>query len=213
MRVLVVDDDLLVAESIASALRSTCIDVVGAVRSVDDAVRVVTERSVDVVLADVMIGGEPAGLAISARLREVRPDAPPVVMLSSFRTPYLVARAREAGAVAYLRKDTDLATLRATLADALAGRSSLPSPIGSERPPSEREIAIMRLVGAGHSSAEIGVRLGLSERTVETYLSRMFERYGVSSRSQLVVTAIQRAWITELPGGDAGGEGPVRGRS
>lgn len=201
------------AESIASALRSTCIDVVGAVRSVDDAVRVVTERSVDVVLADVMIGGEPAGLAISARLREVRPDAPPVVMLSSFRTPYLVARAREAGAVAYLRKDTDLATLRATLADALAGRSSLPSPIGSERPPSEREIAIMRLVGAGHSSAEIGVRLGLSERTVETYLSRMFERYGVSSRSQLVVTAIQRAWITELPGGDAGGEGPVRGRS
>lgn len=213
MRVLVVDDDLLVAESIASALRSTCIDVVGAVRSVDDAVRVVTERSVDVVLADVMIGGEPAGLAISARLREVRPDAPPVVMLSSFRTPYLVARAREAGAVAYLRKDTDLATLRATLADALAGRSSLPSPIGSERPPSECEIAIMRLVGAGHSSAEIGVRLGLSERTVETYLSRMFERYGVSSRSQLVVTAIQRAWITELPGGDAGGEGPVRGRS
>lgn len=209
MRVLVVDGDLLVAESLASALRSTGIDVIGAVPSVDDAVRVVTEASVDVVLAAVMIGGEPAGLEIAARMREMRPDAPPVVLLSSFRTAYLVAQAREAGAVAYLRKDTDFATLRASLEDALAGRSSLPAPAGIELAPSEREIAIMRLVGEGRSSAEIGVRLGLTTRTIETYLSRMFERYGVSSRSQLVVTAISRAWITVLPGDDA----DVRGRS
>jgi DNA-binding NarL/FixJ family response regulator len=70
------------------------------------------------------------------------------------------------------------------------------------RPPTDREIGIIEAVAAGLASKQIGPRLGIEARTVESHLSRMLERYSVESRTELVVLAARMGWITELPTGD-----------
>ena len=52
---------------------------------------------------------------------------------------------------------------------------------------------IARVV-AGSTNAEIAVELGLSEKTVETHLHRLFDRYGLLSRTELAVLAIDEGW-------------------
>jgi len=64
------------------------------------------------------------------------------------------------------------------------------------RRPSDREIEVLGLVRAGASNAEVAASLGVSEKTVESHLRRMFDRYGVLSRTELAVFAINEGWVT-----------------
>jgi DNA-binding CsgD family transcriptional regulator len=50
-----------------------------------------------------------------------------------------------------------------------------------------REIAVVEQVAAGLDNAEVGRRLGVSEKTVRNHLTRVFEKFGVRSRAQLIV--------------------------
>jgi DNA-binding NarL/FixJ family response regulator len=68
------------------------------------------------------------------------------------------------------------------------------------RRPSDREIEVLALVCAGASNDEIGARLDLSEKTVESHLRRLFDRYGVMSRTELAVLALREAWVPVPPG-------------
>jgi DNA-binding CsgD family transcriptional regulator len=53
----------------------------------------------------------------------------------------------------------------------------------------------MRELQRGATSDEIGGRLGISGRTVESHLRRLFDRYGVVSRTELAVLALREGWI------------------
>ncbi len=66
------------------------------------------------------------------------------------------------------------------------------------RRPSDREIVVLGLIGAGASNAEAARSLGLSEKTIESHLRRLFDRYGVLSRTELAVLAIDERWITRV---------------
>ena len=63
------------------------------------------------------------------------------------------------------------------------------------RAPSDREISVLRSLAGGASSDEIGALLGISTRTVESHLRRMFDRYGVVSRTELAVLALREGWV------------------
>ena len=54
---------------------------------------------------------------------------------------------------------------------------------------------VIGLIADGATNAEVGAALGLSEKTVESHLRRMFDRYGVLSRTELAVLAIEEGWI------------------
>ena len=62
------------------------------------------------------------------------------------------------------------------------------------RRPSDRELEVLRLLTTGASNDEIAGRLGLSDKTVESHLRRMFDRYGVLSRTELAVLAVREGW-------------------
>ncbi len=66
---------------------------------------------------------------------------------------------------------------------------------GSHRPPSEREVGLLGLLAAGRSNDEIGFELGITVRTVESHLRRLFVRYGVFSRTELAMLAVREGWI------------------
>jgi DNA-binding CsgD family transcriptional regulator len=78
----------------------------------------------------------------------------------------------------------------------VTSKSESPNPTPELRPPTLREGAILDLIAAGESNAEIAGRLGISARTVEAHLSRLFQRYGVVNRAELAVLAHRHGWLT-----------------
>jgi DNA-binding CsgD family transcriptional regulator len=61
--------------------------------------------------------------------------------------------------------------------------------------PSARELEVVTLVSTGRSNAEIGTLLGIDERTVESHLRRLFNRYGVDSRTELSSFCARQGWV------------------
>ena len=58
-----------------------------------------------------------------------------------------------------------------------------------------RELDVVRLVVEGRSNDEIGAALGIGTKTVETHLARLFERFGVASRTELATRALREGWL------------------
>ena len=61
-----------------------------------------------------------------------------------------------------------------------------------------RERDVLALVVEGHSNDEIGLALGIGSKTVETHVARMFERFGVASRTELATRSVREGWL-DLP--------------
>ena len=60
----------------------------------------------------------------------------------------------------------------------------------------ERELGILQLVGKGLSNKQIGKQLFISDRTVQAHLSNIFSKLGVSSRTEAVMYAVRKGWVT-----------------
>jgi two-component system response regulator DevR len=151
----------------------------------------------EIVLCDIQLQAGTDGLdvvsaATAAGLR--------AIVLTSFDRSSLMRAAFERGAAGYLDKGAELRViLRAvrTVADGGTAFSAaiLDAARNAPRPPSDRELAVLREVHSGATSDEIGLHLGISGRTVESHLRRLFDRYGVVSRTELAMLAVREGWI------------------
>lgn len=203
VRVLVVDDQTLIRDGIASLLSiRPGIAVVGTAVDGRDAVAKALELGPDVVLMDVRMP-RMDGVEAVAVLRERAPECR-VVMLTTFDDEEYVVRALRAGAHGYLLKDLPaeelahavrLAHAGVTQLDSSVARhltTSLPSP-GTAQPPavplSPRETDILRLVAQGHTNREIAAHLYLSEGTVKNHVSRILTRLALRDRTQAALRA------------------------
>ncbi|WP_217183222.1 response regulator transcription factor [Streptomyces sp. AC495_CC817] len=210
VRVLVVDDQRLIRDGIASLLSvRPGIDIVGTAVDGRDAVAKTLELRPDVVLMDVRMP-ELDGVEAVAALR-VRAPRCRVVMLTTFDDEEYVVQALRAGASGYLLKDLpadDLAhavrlahagvtqldssvarRLTDSLTSSTASSASISSGPRPEVPLSPREIDILRLVAHGHTNREIAARLYLSEGTVKNHVSRILGRLALRDRTQAAVRA------------------------
>jgi DNA-binding NarL/FixJ family response regulator len=205
IRVALVDDHPAILDAIGAAVRATAdLSLAGTARSLDEAERLLIgpgSIAVDVVISDVQLAGEAEGLRL---LEALGSDGPSVLLLSSFDQPPLIRTAFERGAAGYLRKTSEvreiLDAVRTVAAGGTAFSASMLRAIRSApRRPSDRELEVLSLVCAGASNDEIGVRLGVTEKTVESHLRRLFDRYGVLSRTELAVLALREGWVPERP--------------
>ncbi|MEV4095422.1 response regulator transcription factor [Streptosporangium saharense] len=211
VRVLVVDDQELVREGIASLLGiQPGLTVVGTARDGQEAVRRALELAPDVVLMDVRMPGAD-GVEAVAVLRQRMPRCR-VVMLTTFDDEEYVVRALAAGAAGYLLKDLPAADLAGAVRLAGAGVTQLDSsvarrlastlacagevPTAVEAGAGEeaaaltgREIEVLRLVAVGSTNREIASRLFLSEGTVKNHISRILGRLGLRDRTQAALYA------------------------
>src|SRR5207302_3265698 len=120
-----------------------------------------------------------------------------------FSRSSVMRAAFERGALGFLDKGAEVdEILRAVRHVASGGTvfsaAGIDAARAAPRPPSEREIAVLRELNRGSTSDEIGVRLGISARTVESHLRRLFDRYGVVSRTELAILSLREGWI-EMP--------------
>jgi DNA-binding NarL/FixJ family response regulator len=203
--VLVVDDHVIVRHGLRGMLAAEPdLEVVGEAGSGPEAVAMVAARSPDVVLMDLrMPGGDgvAATTAITARHPGTR-----VVVLTTYDTDADILRAVEAGAAGYLLKDCSQAELTSAIRAAARGETVLTPSVATRlvnrmRAPqaeslSPREVQVLELVAVGHTNAEIGRELHISEATVKTHLLRSFTKLDVSDRTAAVTAARNRGLLS-----------------
>jgi DNA-binding NarL/FixJ family response regulator len=202
IRLVVVDDHPAIATAVAAATANRGdIQLVGRATSRDAAISLIDETQPDVVLCDIWLGGEPSGLDL---LRRLAAGPPRVVMLSGFEQASFLRAAFEGGAAGYVSKASDLDEILETVAAVAAGGTRFPDVTlralrDAPRRPSEREVEALRLLARGSSNDEIAMGLGISIKTVESHLRRLFGRYGVLSRTELAVLAVREGWVSSDP--------------
>lgn len=202
IRVIVVDDHPLVRNGLQQLLGGAeGIEVVGSFATGREAVDGVQGAAPDVALMDVSMPGMD-GIATTRALLEARP-ATRVVMLTSFAEDEMVLAALDAGASGYLLKDAEpdevIRAIRAAFdGDAPFSPRAARVLVGprSRQPQGDiltsREEEVLALVGEGLANKQIARRLGISEKTVKTHLTHVFERLGVQSRTEAALWARER---------------------
>ena len=219
LRLALVDDDLMVRSALTNYLM-TAPDL-QIVLSTDDAsqvIRAVEAGELDLVIMDVHMPGLD-GIEATARIKEVSPDLPVLVLTTFDEDSYLLG-ALAAGASGFLLKDIDPQALIDSIRVAAGGgRVVAPKPTqrllervmanyeeeqATPSPPldlglTEREITVVREVCRASSNRQIARSLHLSEATVKSYLSTIMEKLGVDSRLAVALRAFE-VGLVEPPG-------------
>lgn len=200
MRVLVVDDDNLVAISLKTILEADAeVAVIGIGQSGEDAVRLYHEQKPDVLLMDIRMNGMTGLDAAECILKE--DEAAKILFLTTFSDDEYIVRALNLGAKGYLLKQ-DFEGIVPAIKAVYGGQSVFGGDIVGKIPVlmqskgdvdyskydiSEKEQAIIELVAEGLSNREIAGKLYLSEGTVRNYISTILEKLGLRDRTQLAV--------------------------
>ncbi len=198
-RVAIVDSHPATAEGLAAILSAVPrLEVVGTAHDDDGALALVATRRPDIVLCDVQPWRRSARLEMVARWR--RTSGPRVIVFSSQDAPGLRERALAAGAQGYLPKTASIEEIVAAIRSVAEGSEPAPlqaapgAPPGPRRP-TKRELEVIECVAAGRSNQETAERLGIARKSVEGHLRRLFERYGVVSRTEVAMLAVRQGWL------------------
>jgi DNA-binding NarL/FixJ family response regulator len=199
IRVLAVDDHPVVRAGLAQLLeQADDIELIGVAEDGERALAIVREQETDVVLMDLEMPGMD-GIQATARIRHEHPRTQ-LVVLTSFSDSDRVLDALDAGAIGYLLKGADPDELLQGIRAAARGESPLAPRAASAllaaragRRPAEgltpRERDVLLMVAQGLPNKQIARRLEISERTVKGHLTHIFERIGVTDRTQAALWA------------------------
>jgi DNA-binding NarL/FixJ family response regulator len=201
IRVVLVDDHPLVVDGLVSALgRAPGIDVVGAAGTVAAARALIDREAPDIVLLDLRLpDGSGTELLTEYQSRE---SGPSFIVLSTFLTTQYVNAAIALGAAGFLLKTTATSGIMAAIQDVVDGKLAYSAEQlraswrAGWTPLTARERDVVAGVMAGQSNDELSAALAVSRKTVEAYLSRLFERFGVYTRTELAVLAEREQWLS-----------------
>lgn len=216
IRVLLVDDQELVRSGLRRILRKKDgFEVVGECSDGSEVPAAVAALRPDVVVMDLRMR-DVDGIEATRCLR-ARPDAPPVLALTTFDDDELLSGVLRAGAAGFLLKDSPaeelirgvraVATGQALLDPAVTGRvlatyrTSTPggaAPV-DDTALSARELDVLRLIGRGLSNGEIAASLVISEVTVKSHVGRIFTKLDLRDRAAAIVYAFDRGIVSPTP--------------
>jgi len=184
--------------------------VVGEAQDADELFRIVGESAPDIVIGRANLLGLEAE-EFMCRLREARGAALPVIVLARLMEPERVCQAWAFGVSGYLRSEIDLQTLAAAIHAVRSGNlimcaeaelvvrqqlqhrpRSISSLSGLIEALTVREHEVMELVAEGLSNKEIAFRMGIGRRTAEMHVARLVDKFGMASRSELLVALLSR---------------------
>jgi DNA-binding NarL/FixJ family response regulator len=209
--VLLADDHAVVAEGLASLLRSE-FSVLGTVTDGAQLLEAARRLRPDVIVTDLTM----PGMSGFEALRRLRADglAPRVIVLTMHADADLAAEALRAGAAGFIVKHAAGAELVAAIRSVLRGKTYLTPDLapdvlnmlaepetssGGKLTPRQREV--VRLLADGRTMKEVASALGLSPRTVETHKYQIMEALGLGSSAELIRYAIEHGLTIPPPRG------------
>jgi DNA-binding NarL/FixJ family response regulator len=201
-RVLIADDHAVVRlglRTMIDAQPDLC--VVAEAETGPDAVETFLTLQPDLGLVDLLLPGLD-GAGVCEAIRRALPRARLLIVSGSSGSEH-IHRALKAGACGYVLKDERPSSLLAAVRDVLAGKRVVPPAVAQELADrayqsdlSPRELDVLQQLIEGLSNKGIADRLGLSEATIKTHISHIFEKLGVSDRTQAALAAARRGIIS-----------------
>lgn len=207
IKIMICDDQELVCEGLKAILSTDqTLTVVGVAYDGAEALELIPKCLPDVILMDLkmpVMNGVQATRQIHQQYTDIR-----ILVLTTYDADNWVFDAIRAGARGYLLKDTPRARLIAAIKEVAAGKTPVDPDVAGklftqvmQQAPArsttitsqlnEREKEVLGLLGKGLSNAEIARRIYLSEGTVRNYVSSIFEKLGVTDRTQAAILAIR----------------------
>ena len=214
IRVLLVDDHMIVRVGLKALINAEPdMEVIGEAENGAEGVAAAVALRPDVVVMDISMPIMD-GLEATRRIRQERPEVQVLILTVHAHEKYLfpVLKAGAAGYVLKSTVDTELldairtvarggaflypSATRMLLEDYISQVNSGVAPDAYENL-SEREREVLKLLALGYTAAQIGEKLALSPKTVETYRTRIMEKLNLSSRPDLVQYALKRGLLSE----------------
>jgi len=218
IKIMIVDDQRLMREGLKTILDlEKDLAVIHLAENGRDALDKISLELPDVVLMDIrmpVMNGVECTLAIKENYPGIK-----VLILTTFDDDEFIIDALRNGAVGYLLKDLSSEKLVNCIRDVYAGNSIMQPEIaakvismitGNKIIPdgggttskhtgidelTEREIAVLKLVGKGLSNLEIAKKLYISEGTVKNYISSLYSKIDISERSKLIMYALENKYV------------------
>lgn len=208
IRIVLVDDHRVVRTGLRSYLESfPDIEVVGAAASGEEVLENLEAWLPDVAVMDLSMPGGMDGIEATRRVRALSPHTQ-VVVLTAHTDDARVVAALRAGAIGYVRKDSDPEVFLAAVRGAARGQSVLdPAVAGSVLQDllrggplveelSEREKDVLRQLAHGRTNQEIAEQLHVSAETVKTHVGNILSKLQLSHRTQAVVYALKQGLVS-----------------
>jgi two-component system, NarL family, response regulator YdfI len=214
IRVVIADDHPIVRTGLRLMLgMKEGIELIGEAADGVAAIHLVSSLQPDVVLMDLRMPAMDGWEAIE-RIRAEWPHIA-IIVLTTYDEDELMLRSLQAGVRGYLLKESSLETVLQAIESAARGEMLLqpemmkrildhatrriapPSPTqeNSDFHLTEREREVLAGIAAGERSKEVGARLGITRRTVESYLNSIYTKLNVDSRAAAVAIAIERGLL------------------
>ncbi len=220
VRVLVVEGEALFRRGLTTSLEAAKgFSIVGATPDIDEAYRLADEGSPAVALLGTTLM-DATGIQLATEFQRRFPAIATILLSHNEHDDEFFAALR-ASAAAYCGRNIDEETLQQYIRRAASGEyvineqllskpyvaarvlDQFRSPLDQGQPLSatlmpltERELQILREISTGHTNAQIGEDLGISSQTVKNHVTSILRKLAVNDRTQAVVTALRRGWIT-----------------
>ena len=204
INILIVDDHIIVREGLRRIIEETKEIKVGAEAATGkEALEIIHQEKFDLVLLDISMPKK-NGLQTLKEIRKYDKKLP-ILMLSMHAEEQYAMRAMKAGAAGYLTKDSAPSMLVGAIRKIHKGRKFISSEVAEllvteiyhnedkqlHETLSDREFEIFKLIVRGDSSKIIADNLGISDKTVSTYRSRVMKKMDMQSTSDLIHYAIE----------------------
>lgn len=213
VRILIVDDHPIFRQGIRQLLeQERDFSVVAEAADGEEAIKLVTELSPDIVLMDM---GMPKlnGLEATRQIKKEYPNIMVLALTVHVEDEYIFS-ILGAGAEGYLLKTTQNSELVQAIRSVLSGNFVFapcvvrrllkhaatypvkPIRVSYGQSITPREIEVLKLSACGTSNKNIALQLGISTRTVKGHLTSIFSKLGVESRSQAIAYALKNNWLS-----------------
>lgn len=210
IRVYIVDDHQIMIDGIKALLsNSDCFEIVGQQTNPLLAIEDISHKQVDILITDISMK-EMSGIELARKMRTQLPDLK-ILALSMYSDRETISEMLVAGISGYVLKNTGMEELVAALTKISAGQQFFSNEVTAEMMKSfsqpkandqkevihltAREVEIVKLISEEYNNAQIGGKLFISERTVETHRKNIFRKTNTKSVAGLIMYAMNNKLI------------------